>query len=163
MNDSAKADSHTELDEKRLLKLLSLLGSDQDGEALNAARMAARLVKAAGLSWEDVLAGPRRRMLAQHHATNAAKAAAKDDANSAGKQKKKAAAPDDEPPQPRKAESLNDREIIDIMLQSSAVPGPVRAELKTIQGKLRGTTLPIDDRAYIRTLYKYAIIEGRSI
>lgn len=40
----------------RLIKLLGILGSPHDGEVLNAARLAARLVHDADLTWNDVIA-----------------------------------------------------------------------------------------------------------
>lgn len=45
------------LDRERLLKLLRLTESDADGEALNAVRMANRMLKSAGKSWDEVLIG----------------------------------------------------------------------------------------------------------
>jgi hypothetical protein len=42
----------------RLAKLLGMMGSDHDGEALNAARMADRLVHESGVTWFDVVATP---------------------------------------------------------------------------------------------------------
>lgn len=39
----------------RLTRLLGMIGSDGDGEALNAARMAQRLIGSEGLTWEEVL------------------------------------------------------------------------------------------------------------
>jgi hypothetical protein len=44
------------IDAFRLAKLLGLLGSSHDGEVMNAAKMADRLVRAGGLTWEDVIA-----------------------------------------------------------------------------------------------------------
>lgn len=44
-----------ELDRNRLAKLLGMIGSAHDGEALNAARMAHTLVRTAGVTWEEVL------------------------------------------------------------------------------------------------------------
>ena len=41
----------------RLAKLLGMVGSTHDGEALNAARMADKLVREAGVSWADTLGG----------------------------------------------------------------------------------------------------------
>jgi hypothetical protein len=43
------------LDRDRLRKLLALLGSDHDGEVLNAARRIDALVKAAGASWHGLI------------------------------------------------------------------------------------------------------------
>jgi hypothetical protein len=49
------------LDRVKLTKLLGLLGSNHDGEVVAAARAAQRLVKDAGMQWEDVLFfGPPR-------------------------------------------------------------------------------------------------------
>jgi hypothetical protein len=43
-------------DKRTLLgRLLGMLGSDFDGEVVNAGRLADRLVKAEGMSWADVL------------------------------------------------------------------------------------------------------------
>ncbi len=40
---------------ERLVKLLGMVGSEHDGEALNAARMADKLVRDAGLTWATVI------------------------------------------------------------------------------------------------------------
>lgn len=45
----------TDIDREKLVKFLRMTESDQDGEALNAIRMANRMVKAAKLTWNDVL------------------------------------------------------------------------------------------------------------
>ena len=45
-------------DRAKLAKVLALLGSDREGEALAAARAAARLVKLRGISWRDVVEPP---------------------------------------------------------------------------------------------------------
>ncbi len=39
----------------RLIKLLGMIGSEHDGEALNAARLADRLVRENGLTWENII------------------------------------------------------------------------------------------------------------
>jgi len=43
------------LDRAKLTKVLALLASDKNGEALNAARLAARLVAQSGLTWQQVV------------------------------------------------------------------------------------------------------------
>lgn len=45
------------VDQKRLAQFLGMLGSDHDGEVVNAAKMAHRMVTQAGLTWEQVLHG----------------------------------------------------------------------------------------------------------
>lgn len=42
-------------DRDRLTRLLGMLGSDYPGEVANAGRLADRLVRAAGLTWRDVI------------------------------------------------------------------------------------------------------------
>jgi hypothetical protein len=42
-------------DRDRLARLLGMLGSDYPGEVANAGRLADRLVRAAGLTWRDVI------------------------------------------------------------------------------------------------------------
>lgn len=42
-------------DRERLVKLLGLMGSDHDGECLNAARKAEKLRKKLGLTWDDLI------------------------------------------------------------------------------------------------------------
>lgn len=39
----------------RLIKFLELIGSDHDGEAINAARMATKLLKQHNLKWADII------------------------------------------------------------------------------------------------------------
>ena len=62
------------LDRDRLARVLGMLGSEHDGEALAAARQAERLRAEAGLTWGEVLLprlpGPRR----LHHVETAADA-----------------------------------------------------------------------------------------
>jgi hypothetical protein len=43
-------------DRSKLAKLLGMLGSDQPGEVVNAAKAAHRLVQARGLAWDEILA-----------------------------------------------------------------------------------------------------------
>lgn len=43
---------------ERLIKLLGMIGSDHDGEALNAARLADKLLRDAGMTWADVIVKP---------------------------------------------------------------------------------------------------------
>ncbi len=43
------------IDPHRLVKLCGMFGSDHDGEVSNAARMADKLVRGAGLTWADVI------------------------------------------------------------------------------------------------------------
>lgn len=43
-------------DRMRLVHLLGMLGSDHDGERANAGRLADRMVRTAGLTWDQIIA-----------------------------------------------------------------------------------------------------------
>jgi hypothetical protein len=43
-------------DRRKLVRYLGMIGSEHDGEALNAARIALRLLKERGLTWDEILA-----------------------------------------------------------------------------------------------------------
>jgi len=43
------------MDRERLARVLGMLGSSHDGEVLNAARLAVRIVKESGSIWEQVI------------------------------------------------------------------------------------------------------------
>ncbi|MET4121186.1 hypothetical protein ABIB85_007666 [Bradyrhizobium sp. JR1.5] len=45
------------IDRERLLKFMRLTESDHDGEAIAAMRMANKLIRSAGKTWEDVVSG----------------------------------------------------------------------------------------------------------
>jgi len=45
----------SELDHKKLGRIIAMVGSSQEGEALNALRLADRMLRDAGLRWEDLL------------------------------------------------------------------------------------------------------------
>ncbi|MDE5446727.1 hypothetical protein FXV83_17045 [Bradyrhizobium hipponense] len=45
------------IDRERLLKILRLTESNHDGEAIAAMRMANKLIRSAGKTWEDVVSG----------------------------------------------------------------------------------------------------------
>jgi len=56
------------LDRERLAKLLGMVGSCHDGEALNAARAADALVRQADCTWFDIVQPPALTPLRQHRA-----------------------------------------------------------------------------------------------
>lgn len=43
--------------QKRLIQLLGMLGSEHDGEVLNAARLAQRLLGSLALTWDEIIGG----------------------------------------------------------------------------------------------------------
>jgi hypothetical protein len=57
---------------QRLARLLGMLGSSHDGEATNAGRLADKLVKSLGMTWQDVIAPPALASPARQKATRQA-------------------------------------------------------------------------------------------
>jgi hypothetical protein len=53
-------------DAERLARLLGMLGSEHDGEAANAGRLADRLVCERGLTWRDIILGGQEQPRAQN-------------------------------------------------------------------------------------------------
>jgi hypothetical protein len=65
----------TNLDLTRLAKFLELLGSDQSGEVLSAARMAHRMVKRSNMTWAEIIDPPRKRVSPNKQASDLRKGA----------------------------------------------------------------------------------------
>jgi hypothetical protein len=55
------------MDADRLAKLLGMIGSDHDGEALNAAKLANKMVGEAGMTWTEVLGRTANKMSSDDH------------------------------------------------------------------------------------------------
>lgn len=159
--DEETAETPQMLDESRLVKLLARIGSSHDGEVLNAARLADRLVRRAGLTWDDILAGPRRRLWKQLRRNRALRRHSRE-ASTPGPASGPKADGGDGGALPR-VEALTDRQILEILTSSPLVPARMRHELRPLVPRLTGNTLPIDDRAYVRALYSHAIFYGRAI
>lgn len=65
----------TNLDLTRLAKFLELLGSDQSGEVLSAARMAHRMVKGSNMTWAEIIDPPRKKVSPNKQASDLRKGA----------------------------------------------------------------------------------------
>ena len=131
-----------DLDRKRLEKLLGMLGSAHDGEALAAARKADALVKEAGLSWADVLDGPPR-----------AGDAAAGPADSFRKARKWREGVAGVPDPPADTLRMTDQEVIDALLASPRVPARLKTMVQGYAQRMATDGLSRDDRAHLRNLY----------
>ena len=134
------------LDRARLEKLLGLLGSPHDGEALAAARKADALVRAAGLTWREVLAGPDQ----PPPPLTATPRHADDGFRKAPRRRQEAPAVS-EPP--TSTLYLSDQEVIDALLASSRVPERLKDMVRGYARRLELEGLSRDDRAHLRNLY----------
>ena len=138
------------LDRDKLLKLLALLGSDQEGEVLAAARRIDAMLREADRSWDDVIALPtgkgwlqafefsslyflelKRRIMAERSAQNwKAIARAREDAlrrlKEAPEPERAAAAAR------RRVERITGHELIDRLLSMPELDGASRVRVESI-------------------------------
>ena len=123
------------LDRELLEKLLGMIGSPHDGEALAAARKADALVRRAGLTWPDVLAG-RDQPPPQVEAAPVQPARSRSRA-------------------PRNRFTLSDQDVIDALLTSRRVPIRIKRTVESYADAMKHGELSRDDRAHLRNLYAY--------
>ena len=123
------------LDRELLEKLLAMIGSSHDGEALAAARKADALVKRAGLTWREVLAG-RNEPRPQAEAPPAQPARSRSRTT-------------------RNRFTLSDQDVIDALLTSRRVPIRIKRTVESYADAMKHGELSRDDRAHLRNLYAY--------
>lgn len=121
-------DHPTPPDHARLAKLLEMLDSGHDGEALAAARKAHQLVRAAGLRWRDVLGATARSTLDQ----------------SAGSRPR---------PWAMAAEAPSDEDMLVFLIAEPSLSPLLKKRLGNDLRHLHRGMLPIATRRYIRELY----------
>ena len=128
------------LDRALLVKLLGMIGSAHDGEALAAARKADAIVKSAGMTWLDVVEGP--------------------DSQTRGAHRTAASAAPEAPPSPMREPPVNtfkmsDADVIDALLRSPRVTRRMKMTVEGYAMALKDGGLSRDDRAHLRNLYTY--------
>lgn len=123
------------LDKKRLVKVLGMLGSRHDGEALNAARNAHAMLAQAGMTWAELLGvrpGEEPEPLPQ----------------------------EDAPPQPKHADKFDDPDYPDmlkVLLKSKNMDAKTRKRFNDMEDRVRrGLQLSLDDKLFVRWLYHAA-------
>lgn len=130
------------LNRQQLAKILELMGSAHDGEALAAARRAHMLVKNSGLSWQTVLG-------AQTATLTAGTAPA-------------AKPPHDRPP-PRPAgghgRELTSYEMLYALLHSHRTPPLIKKRLKPLESRVAEGEVGDDILQELRTLFtRYVVV-----
>ncbi len=118
------------LDRDKLLKLLALMDSDQDGEALAAARKAAAMVAAAGLRWEDVIVATTDMAQPGWHGAGFWHSATQ-----------------------RPDAGLSDIEVIDALLRSPLLSHSLKQLLLDDRKKALGGVLSRSAKRYVREIY----------
>jgi len=131
-------------DYEKLVKLMSMLSSDSDGEVLNAVNAASRILNSYGLAWSDLVL-PRKLLPARG---NAREDLAPDETD-----------PDTPPPLAEATPKVMYRFLMASANLSSDAKRDVRRHLGAIKaGKITPTI-----RGELQTMYNYAILHGRSI
>lgn len=126
----------TKLDKKRLVKVLGMLGSRHDGEALNAARTAHTMLAQAKITWAELLelkAGDEPEPLPQV----------------------------DEPPSPTvdkgKFADPDYPDMLRAILRNRTIDAKTRKRFTDMEDRIRrGLSLSLDDKLLVRWLYHSA-------
>jgi hypothetical protein len=128
------------LNRQQLAKILELMGSAHDGEALAAARRAHMLVKNSGVSWETLLGAQIIRLN-----TNAPQRP-----------------PVQEPPRPRASNGhgreLTSYEMLYALLHSNRTPALVKRRLKPMEAKLEDGDVEEEALEELRALFKRYVV-----
>jgi len=128
------------LNRQQLAKILELMGSIHDGEALAAARRAHMLVKNSGVSWETLLGAQSVKL----------------GANGVG------APSPAEPQRPRTTNhhgrELTSYEMLYALLHSNRTPGVVKKRLKPLESKLEDGDAEEEELLELRSLFRRYVI-----
>lgn len=130
------------LDRIQLAKILELLGSAHDGEALAAARRAHALVKSAGESWESVLADRQAAPVGTATEPHTAHRP------SAGG--------------PRRGREVTSYEMFYALMQSARTPAPVKRWLKPLESKFLEGDVSQEQLTELRDMFRRYIARPAS-
>lgn len=136
----------TAQDYERLVKLMALLGSDSDGEVLNAVAAASRILNSYGLIWPDLVL-PRK--LLPVRASAAEDLAATEDA-----------AADGSPPPLDKATPAV---MYRLLMASANVSSDAKRDIRRHADAIRDGRVTPAMRGELQTMYNYAVLRGRKI
>ncbi len=141
-------DQMTAGDYERLLKLINMLGSDSDGEVLNATTALNRLLNAHGLAWSDIIL-PRKLLPVRANAPEDADVAA--------------AAFDSEPAGPPPLGQATPQQMYDLLLASGNVSVDAKRDIRRLAGAIREGRLTPAARGELQTMYNYAVLRRTRI
>ncbi|SDF09952.1 MULTISPECIES: hypothetical protein [Thalassobaculum] len=134
-------------DYERLLKLINMLGSDSDGEVLNATTAINRLLNAHGLAWSDILL-PRKLLPVRANAPEEADAAAPVDPETVG---------------PPPLGQATPQQMYDLLLASGNVSVDAKRDIRRLADAIKGGRLTPSARGELQTMYNYAILRRTRI
>ncbi len=133
-------------DYERLVKLIALLASDNDGEVLNAVAAASRILSGYGLDWTDVIL-PRRLMPIR---ASAAGDVAGDEDDVVG----------GAPPPLDKATPLV---MYRLLMASANLSADTKRDVRRHGDAIRDGRITPAIRGELQTMYTYAVLRGRPI
>ncbi|MEQ8867069.1 hypothetical protein [Thalassobaculum sp.] len=139
-------DQMTAHDYERLVKLVALMASDNDGEVLNAVAAASRVLNSYGLDWTDIIL-PRRLMPVR---ASAAEDLAADDDNGT----------DGSPPPIDKATPAI---MFRYIMASANVSPDAKRDIRRHAGAIRDGRISPAIRGELQTMYTYAVLRGHVI
>ncbi|WP_420565639.1 hypothetical protein [Thalassobaculum sp.] len=140
-------DQMTAGDYERLLKLINMLGSDSDGEVLNATTAINRLLNAHGLAWSDILL-PRKLLPVRANAPEAADAAAAVDPETAG---------------PPPLGQATPQQMYDLLMASGNVSVDAKRDIRRLADAIKEGRLTPAARGELQTMYNYAVLRRTRI
>jgi hypothetical protein len=133
----------TQEDYDRLLKLLGMLSSSNDGEVLNAIGAISRILNTHGLDWRDIVL-PRK--LLPTRVVGVDSMAPGGDGNA-----------------PKSLGAASPREMVQALMASPNVSSDTRRDLRDYAQAIAQGRLTPSIRADIQALYNYAIMNGRQV
>ena len=133
----------TAADYERLLKLIKLLGSTNDGEVLNAVTAANRLLNQHGLAWNDLIL-PRKLLPARARAVDPMVSAAA-------------------PQGPIPLSQATPQNMYDALLDSPNLSPSIRRDILGYRGAIADGRVSAEMRADLRSLYHHVILQGRAM
>ena len=134
-------------DYERLVKLINMLGSDSDGEVLNATTAVNRLLNAHGLAWADILL-PRKLLPVRASAPEDADMAAPVDPESVG---------------PPPLGQATPQQMYDFLLASGNVSVEAKRDIRRLGDLVKNGRLTPSARGELQTMYNYAILRRTRI
>lgn len=141
-------DQMTPGDYERLLKLINMLGSDSDGEVLNAAGAINRLLNAHGLAWSDILL-PRKLLPVRANAPEDADAATETvDPESVG---------------PPPLGQATPQQMYDFLMESGNVSVETKRDIRRHAEAVKNGRVTPAVRGELQTMYNYAVLRRTRI
>ena len=134
----------TDADYKRLLKLVKLLDSTNDGEVINAVTAVSRMLNQHGLAWDDLIL-PRKLLPVRARAVEPMVAV------SSG------------PQEPIPLSQATPQIMYDALLDSPNLSPSIRRDILGYRNAIADGRVSAEMRADLRSLYHHVILQGRHV